>query len=225
MSEVVPNPAPFDALIDDIVDAVLDCDAPRAVQLARAAIAMHVPVEQVLADGLAGGLREAADMYRRQEVYLVDMFNAARTVDEALVDLAAEIADARASLPHRGTVVVGVIAPNIQDMGKRLLAIMLRAHGHDVVDLGANVPPEVFIQAARDHGAAALAVTVMTNDGIPQLERLLVGRRAQADLNGLLVLCGGAAITPGIAEALGARYGRDAAQAIGIIGEHADAQG
>lgn len=207
-------------MIDELIDAVLDYNAPRAVQLARDAVAAGVPMVTVLRDGLAGGLREAAEMYGRQELYLVDLFNAARTVDEVLVTLAPEIAAAAPSLPHGGTVVVGVIAPNIQDMGKRLLAIMLRAHGHEVVDLGANVPPERFMEAVTEHAAPVVAVTVMTNDGVPQLERLVGGLRAQLDDGNLLVLCGGAAVSPAIAEALGIRYGRDAGQAIELIGEH-----
>lgn len=207
-------------LLDDVFDAVLDYDAARAVELARGGIAVGIPVDEILADGVIPALAQIVDQYGRGECYLVDLFNGGRVVDEVLAALAPELEATRAGRTSSGTVVLGLIAPNVQEMGKNIVAIMLRGYGFDVVDLGTNVPPERFAEAVAEQDADVVAVSVMTDAGIPALARLLDLLRAGGLTDGRLVMCGGAATTPEIAAQLGVRRGRDAAGAVALVREH-----
>ena len=208
------------ALLDDVFDAVLAYDTPHVVELARTGIAMGIPVDEVLSDGVSAALAEIVAMYGRGEAYLADLFNGGRVVDEVLAALAPELETARAGRPSTGTIVVGLIAPNVQEMGKNIVAIMLRGYGFDVVDLGTSVPPERFAEAVVEHDADVVAVSVMTDAGIAGLARLLDILRAERLLGGRLVMCGGAAATPEVAARLGIRRGRDAAGAVELVREH-----
>lgn len=209
-----------DALLGDLADAVVDYDADDAVALARMGIAQGIPVGDIVANGLAAGLGEVVDAYERRERYLVDLFNAGRVMDAALAVLAPDIERARAEGPPARTVVVGLLAPNVQDLGKNIVALLLRGRGLDVVDLGSSVQPERFVAAVEERAPDAVSVTVMTNEAIPGLARLVGALRAAGLLEGRLVMCGGAAASADVAASLGIRYGETAGEAVAMVREH-----
>ena len=117
-----------------------------------------------------------------------------------------------------GTIVIATVAGDIHDIGKNLVALMLKNYGFDVIDLGKDVPSEKIIEVAKEHDAdiiglsALMTTTMMEMKNVVQLKND-AGIRAK-------VIIGGAVITPSFAEEIGADgYSTDAQDAVRLVKE------
>jgi methanogenic corrinoid protein MtbC1 len=123
-----------------------------------------------------------------------------------------------------GTVIVGLVRGNTQDIGKNLVCLMLKANGYKVIDLGKNVKPEQFIAAAEENAAVAIGMSVMTNSSAVYVQKVVDLLKQQGKLDQYLLMSGGAAINRVNAEQMGTRYGSDANAAVSMVKEHLAAQ-
>jgi methanogenic corrinoid protein MtbC1 len=119
-----------------------------------------------------------------------------------------------------GTIVVGLVRGNTQDIGKNLVCLMLKANGYKVIDLGKNVKPEQFIDTAEKEGAVAIGMSVMTNSSTVYVEKVVEMLKAQGKGDRYLLMMGGAAANRGVAEKFGVRYGLDANAAVSLVKNH-----
>jgi 5-methyltetrahydrofolate--homocysteine methyltransferase len=118
-------------------------------------------------------------------------------------------------VPSRGKVVLGSVKGDLHDIGKNLVGIMLQGAGFEVVDLGIDVPPEKFIEAAIEEGASVIGLSSLltTTMGLMQGVVDLVEERG---LSGQVkVIVGGAPLSQEFAQSIGAdSYAYDAANAV-----------
>ncbi len=118
-------------------------------------------------------------------------------------------------VPSRGKVVLGSVQGDLHDIGKNLVGIMLEGAGFEVVDLGIDVPPEKFIEAAvaEDASIIGLSSLLTTTMNIMKSVVDLVGERGLSDK--LKVIVGGAPLSEEFAQSIGAQdYAYDAANAV-----------
>jgi methylmalonyl-CoA mutase cobalamin-binding domain/chain len=120
----------------------------------------------------------------------------------------------------RGTVVIGVIEGDTHDIGKNMVRIMFETGGFNVIDLGRDVPPQRFVDTAREAKADIIALSTLmttTMEGMGTVVRLL----DEADIrNGIKVMVGGGPISPGFAKRIGADgYAVNAAEAVKVARE------
>jgi 5-methyltetrahydrofolate--homocysteine methyltransferase len=113
------------------------------------------------------------------------------------------------------TVVLGTVSGDLHDIGKNLVGIMLEGAGFEVVDLGVDVPPEKFIEAARDNNADIIGLSALITTTMARMKDV-VSNVAASGLNGKTkVLIGGAPVTQEYADEIGADgYAPDAAHAM-----------
>jgi methanogenic corrinoid protein MtbC1 len=123
-----------------------------------------------------------------------------------------------------GTVVVGLVRGNTQDIGKNLVCLMLKANGFNVIDLGKNVKPEQFIKTAEENDAIAIGMSVMTNSSTVYAEKTkqLLEEKGLGDK--YLLMFGGAAANVGLAREMGLEYGLDANAAVELVKERVEKQ-
>jgi len=120
-------------------------------------------------------------------------------------------------VPSRGTVVIGTVEGDLHDIGKNLVGIMLRGSGYEVVDLGNNVTPDAFVDAARRRAAAVVGMSALLTTTMPGMGRVIAALRA-AGLDEVKTMVGGAAVSEAFAREIGAdAYGYDAARACEIV--------
>jgi methylmalonyl-CoA mutase cobalamin-binding domain/chain len=116
-------------------------------------------------------------------------------------------------------IVLGLVRGNTQDIGKNLVSLMLTANGYDVVDLGKNVKPEEFFEAAEKEDADIIAMSVMTNSSISYVEKTLDALRAAGVRDKCGIMFGGASANAKLGEGLGIFYGADANDAVAYVKE------
>jgi corrinoid protein of di/trimethylamine methyltransferase len=201
----------FDAMRQSIVDG----DADRSSALAEQALAQGVAPLAAIDEGFVPGITYVGEQFAAGEMFLPDMMLAARAMQRAVDVLEPEMKRQATERHVLGRVVIGTVKGDIHEIGKNLVAMMLTASGFEVHDLGVDVAPERFVEAAREAradivGVSALLTTTMTG------QRTVVEALADAGLRpGVKVMVGGAPVTRAWADEIGADgYGEDAVGAV-----------
>jgi corrinoid protein of di/trimethylamine methyltransferase len=197
--------------------SVIDGDADVAAELARKALAAGVSPLAAIDEGYAQGMHDVGEQFRCGDMYLPDMMLAARAMQKAIGILEPEMLARSAQRRILGRVVIGTAKGDIHEIGKNLVGLMLTASGFEVHDLGVDVAPERFVEKVREVkanvvGISALLTTTMVG------QRAVIQALADAGLrDGVKVIVGGAPVTRGWADEIGADgYGEDAVGAVAI---------
>jgi len=211
---------PKDRLLAAMAEAVVAGDKAAAVALAEKALSAGLDLPEVIEKGYIPGIRRVGELWKSGEYFLPELIAGAESMKAAMTVLKPALGAAGANELSRGKVVIGTIEGDIHDIGKNLVSAMLSANGFDVLDLGADVKPAKFIEAAQQTGAnficlSALLTTTMLN------QRRLIEMLKEGGLRGRFkVLVGGAPVTRQWAEDIGADgYGENALAAVKLAVE------
>jgi corrinoid protein of di/trimethylamine methyltransferase len=206
-----------DELFAALRQAVIDGDAPQAAALAQRALDTGVAPLAAIEEGLVPGLSWVGEEFGRGELFLPDMMLAARAMERAMAILEPELQAQSAQRHVVGRVVIGTVEGDIHEIGKNLVGMMLSTSGFEVHDLGVNVAPGRFLEAAREHdadivGVSALLTTTMAG------QRTVVEAMAAAGLRDRVkVIVGGAPASDSWAKEIGADgYSEDAIGAVAL---------
>ncbi len=177
-------------------------DAPGVAQLTRAAITEGVEPRVILDSGLIAGMNVVGARFKSHEIYLPDVLLAAKAM-YAGMDLLKPLM-IRDGIPSRGRVVMGTVQGDMHDIGKNLVSIMLRGAGFEVVDLGKDVPPERFIQAAIESNAGVIGLSALLTTTMPGMRRVVELARERQLQGKTRVIVGGAPLSREYARDIGA---------------------
>ena len=201
--------------LDRLQQAVIEGQAAEAVAEATRGLEEGVAAESLLHDGLMAAMRRVGQLFEEGEIYVPEMLVSAHAMRSALEVLRPHLVeqDVRSS----GRVAIGTVKGDLHDIGKNLVAMMLQGSGFEVVDLGADVYPERFVQAAHDGadviGMSALLTTTMTN--MPEVVQAI---RDAGLRDRVRIVVGGAPITQTYADEIGADgYAKDASSAVRLV--------
>jgi methylmalonyl-CoA mutase cobalamin-binding domain/chain len=198
----------------------MDYDGEKAIEWTQKGIDRGMSAQDIVFDGLSLGMKIVGDMYERNERFVTDMLKAAKTMDKAMPLLTPLLESSGSGEGPTGTVVVGLVRGNTQDIGKNLVCLMLKANGYKVIDLGKNVKPEQFIATAEENNAVAIGMSVMTNSSAVYVQKVVDTLTEQGKRDRFLLMSGGAAINRVNAEQMGTKYGSDANAAVSMVKDH-----
>jgi 5-methyltetrahydrofolate--homocysteine methyltransferase len=197
--------------------AVIDGDPAAATKLAQDALAAGVAPLDAIEQGFVPGLSWVGEQFGAGELFLPDMMLAARAMQRAVAVLEPEMQRRSTVRAVAGRVVIGTVKGDIHEIGKNLVGMMLSTQGFEVHDLGVDVAPERFVEAAREHdadivGVSALLTTTMAG------QRTVVEALAEAGLRPRVkVMVGGAPASAQWATEIGADgYSEDAIGAVAL---------
>jgi len=204
-----------DELFAKLTNSLVDGDPDAAASLTREGLVAGLEPMAIIRQGLMPGMDIVGQKFSDGEYFLPDLIIAAEGMKMAMELLEPELRARQQTLETAGVVVIGTVKGDIHEIGKSLVATMLSANGFTVYDLGVDVPKEAFIAKIKETGAnilgmSALLTTTMTQqrEVIKALEE--AGLRAQVK-----VMVGGAPVTKGWAEEIGADdYAEDAMGAV-----------
>ena len=194
----------YEDLLAAMRQSIADGDQDAATATANQAIEEGLDPLVAIDEGYVPGLSYVGSCFSSGEMFLPDMMLAARAMNAAMAVLKPELARRSQERSVRGRVVIGTVKGDIHEIGKNLVGTMLSASGFEVVDLGVDVAPERFVDAAREHsadivGVSALLTTTMTG------QRTVVESLAAAGMRpGVKVIVGGAPVTRAWAAEIGA---------------------
>ena len=169
---------------------------------------------EIVEQGLVPGMSAIGEKFKNNEVFVPEMLIAARAMKECMAILEPLLADA--GIKPKYTAVIGTVQGDLHDIGKNLVAMMLKGANFGIVDLGTNVPPEKFVAAAQEHNAQLVCLSALLTTTMPAM-RTTVQAVRDAGLAAVKVLVGGAPVTQDFCNEIGADgYSQDAASAVDL---------
>jgi 5-methyltetrahydrofolate--homocysteine methyltransferase len=162
---------------------------------------------------MTSAMDEIGRRFSANEIYVPEMLISARAMKESVALLEPLLAEA--GIRPEFTAVIGTVKGDLHDIGKNLVAMMWKGANIEVIDLGANVPPERFVEAARVHNANLVGLSALLTTTMVGM-RDVVTALAAAGLPAKVVV-GGAPLTQAFADQIGAHgYAPDAASAVEV---------
>lgn len=197
---------------ESLFEAICKGDRNTVTDLVQNALDGGDDVVDLLNNSMIPAMREMGDRFSRSDVYVPDMLIAARAMQSGL-DL---IAPQLASSGHKSVakVCIGTVKGDLHDIGKNLVAMMLKGAGYEVIDLGVDCDVNQF-QEAVDDGADAVLCSALLTTTMPYMKAVVEHFKERSDVK---VVIGGAPVTQQYAEEIGADgYGPDANQAVKVL--------
>jgi 5-methyltetrahydrofolate--homocysteine methyltransferase len=194
-----------------LTEAIEAGDRASAVRITREAVEEGLDPRTVLA-AMTAAMEVIGTRFQCQEIYVPEMLISARAMKEATAVLEPVLVQAGIRPEHAA--VIGTIKGDLHDIGKNLVGMMWKGANIEVIDLGTNVTPERFVEAATEHGAHIVGISALLTTTMVGMKDVVAAIRA-ADLPDVKVIVGGAPVTQEFADQIGADgYASDAASAV-----------
>ena len=202
-------------LLQQIAEKLIRGKAPEVKELVQQAIDAGLSANDILNGGLVAGMAVVGDKFKKNEFYVPEVLIAARAM-KAGMELLRPLLVA-AGVEPKGTVCIGTVKGDLHDIGKNLVAMMLEGAGFRIVDLGVNVAPETFVAAAQENNAQLVALSALLTTTMGSMKTTIDALREAGVRDSVKVMVGGAPLTQGFADEIGADgYSPDAASAVDL---------
>jgi 5-methyltetrahydrofolate--homocysteine methyltransferase len=196
-----------------LADAVINGDQNTALEITKAAIEEGMAAKDVLDNGLIAGMDTVGALFKKNEIYIPEVLIAARAMKMAMEVLEPELV--KAGVKPVGKLLIGTVQGDLHDIGKNLVAMMLKGAGFQVIDLGVDVGPEKFVEQVKAANAQLIGISALLTTTMPGMEKTI---KALKDAGiPVKVMIGGAPVTQDYADKIGADgYAPDAASAVDL---------
>jgi corrinoid protein of di/trimethylamine methyltransferase len=205
--------APYMPDLNRLNDAILNGDVNTAVAATREALAEGQPAIDIISGHMIPAMDEVGRRFECEEYFVPELLLSARAMKAAMELLRPLLAE-QGSKPT-GRVVIGTVKGDLHDIGKNLVASMLEGGGFGVIDLGANVTPEKFVDAVRESDAQLVCLSALLTVTMPSMKLTIDALQGAGLRDRVKVLVGGAPVTKHFADEIGADgYGENATAAV-----------
>ncbi len=168
------------------------------------------PAEDVLNQGLLQAMNEVGQRFKANEIFVPEVLVAARAMKAGTEVLKPHLVEA--GVQAIGTAIMGTVKGDLHDIGKNLVIMMLEGAGFNVIDAGVDVSPEKFVELAREHNAHIVGLSALLTTTMPSMKNTVEKMRGEGVTAKIII--GGAPVTQGYCESIGADgYSDDAAAA------------
>ena len=198
------------------LDSLLSGDTEAVVKRTREALDAGTAAEDVLKEGLIPAMGEVGEKFRNGEVYIPEVMLAARAMKGAM-DVLKPILT-RSSGAAAGKVVIGTVKGDLHDIGKNLVVMMMEGGGFEVVDLGADVSAERFVDAIRSHRPAFVGFSALLTTTMKEMRQTILALETAGIRKDVRVIVGGAPVTERFAREICADgYAPDATSVVAMM--------
>ncbi len=199
----------------ELYDAILTGNAKKAEEVTKAALEANVDPSELLSKYMIPAMDEVGKRFECNEYFVPELLIAARAMKTALQLLTPKLAASGAKA--KGRVVIGTVQGDLHDIGKNLVASMLEGGGFEVVDLGVDVPPQKFIEAAKEKEGTIIAMSALLTTTMTQMKTVIKSLVDGGLRDKVRVMIGGAPITQQYADEIGADgYSDNASGAVAL---------
>jgi 5-methyltetrahydrofolate--homocysteine methyltransferase len=201
--------------LEKLYTAVLEGDAKTSAAITQQALDEGVQPMTLVTDTMVPAMDEAGRRFEAEEYFVPELLLAARAMKAAMALIRPLLVASGAK--SAGRVAVGTVKGDLHDIGKNLVASMLEGGGFEVLDLGADVAPEKFIEAVKEKGAQVVCLSALLTVTMPAMKTTIEALKQAGVRGSVKVLVGGAPVTAQYASEIGADgYGENANSAVAL---------
>lgn len=208
----------YKEFLERIKKAIIDGNKEESASLAQKAVAEKLNLLEVIEKGFVPGIQTAGELWEKGEFFLPELITSAECMKTSMDIFEPALRKAKLETKNKGKIIIGTVEGDIHDIGKNLVASLLSANGFSVIDLGADVKLERFLNRALEEDAqficlSALLTTTML--GQRKLIQMAIERNIRIRFK---ILVGGAPVTQRWADEIGADgYAENAMAAVRLV--------
>jgi methanogenic corrinoid protein MtbC1 len=200
-----------ESYLDRLKECVASLDVEGIVRICREALAAGIAPPRIL-DGMARGMDVVGAKYEAGEYFLAELIMAGETMTAGMKVIEPLLKEG--TLEKVGSI-IGTASGDIHDIGKNIVAMLMRAEGFGVVDLGVDVSADRFVQALRAHKPDILAMSALLTIAMPEMETVIRKVEESQLRRNVIIVTGGAFVTEDFAKRIGAdAYGPTAVSGV-----------
>jgi 5-methyltetrahydrofolate--homocysteine methyltransferase len=199
----------------ELYNAILTGNAKKAEEVTKAALAAKVDPTELVQKYMIPAMDEVGKRFECNEYFVPELLIAARAMKTSLELITPLLAEIGAE--PVGRVVIGTVQGDLHDIGKNLVASMLEGGGFQVIDLGVDVPPERFVEAAKEKDGTIVALSALLTTTMTMMKNVIQALEKAGVRRKTKVMIGGAPITQQYADEIGADgYSDNASAAVAL---------
>lgn len=188
--------------LNEICTAVEQGKGKRVRELVNQAVAEGMPVKTILDEGLILAMSNIGEKFRKNEVYVPEMLVAARAMSMGLSIL--EPLLTASGVQPIGKVVIGTVRGDLHDIGKNLVAMMMKGMGATVFDLGVDVADHTYVEKAEEVGADIICLSALLTTTMPAIGEVIKDFEKSGIRDKYYIMVGGAPVSQAFADQIGA---------------------
>ncbi|MBE6387131.1 MAG: 5-methyltetrahydrofolate--homocysteine methyltransferase [Lentisphaerae bacterium] len=186
--------------------AVMVGNSPAVAKLCDEALAGGFPLQDLVDKVLISAITEVGEKYSRKEYFLPQLIRSAEAMQAAMAHLEKEMATGGNSGKKKTPVIIATVKGDIHDIGKNIVAVMLKNYDFEVIDLGKDVPAETIIAKAKEYNVKAVLLSALMTTTMGNM-REVVELARQSGCADIKFIVGGAVVDDTFAKSIGAHYG------------------
>ena len=205
-----------EAVFEKAKQSIIEADEDMALEALAEAEAEGLDLVELLSHGYSAGMKELGDLFGMGEIFLPELIFATEVMKTASAEIEGKMD--MSEVKAAGTLVIGTVEGDVHDIGKGIVASLVKTNGVEVIDLGREVPAQAFVDAAIEHnaqfvGSSALLTTTMT------VQKDIEDALKEAGIRDKVkTMVGGAPVTGRWADKIGAdQYCEDASDTVNYI--------
>ncbi|MFC1864347.1 cobalamin-dependent protein [Chloroflexota bacterium] len=191
----------LETILGNIRQNLIEGQTQQLKESVQGALNKGVAAEEILNQGLISGMEVLGQQFEKKEAYVPDLLLAARAMMAVMEILEPQLVKAKAQA-IKAKVVIGTVQGDMHNIGKNLVIIMLKGAGLEVTDLGIDVPPQEFVDAAKE-GTKLVCMSALLATSLPFMKTTIEALH-EAGLGEVKTMVGGATVTRAYAQSIGA---------------------
>lgn len=202
----------MEELLEKIAKELITGNETEVKRLAQEALDKGANAREIIDNGLLAGMDVVGKRFKAGDMFIPEVLKCARCMHGAMDILKPLLAEG--DMAGAGTVVIGTVEGDLHDIGKNLVAMMLQGAGFKVIDLGANIKPQDFVEAVKEHNPDIVGMSALLTTTMPKMEETIKALTEAGIRDQIKIMAGGAPVTKDFVNKIGGdAYGANAASA------------
>lgn len=199
-------------------------DSAAVKELLRKALSMKIAPESILNSGLIKGMETVGKKFKANEVFIPEVLIASRAMKSAMDVIKPYLLESEEL--SSGKIVLGTVKGDLHDIGKMVVSIALEREGYDIIDIGIDVPKEVFLETIRKENPDILGMSALLTTTMYYMREVVDIIRIARLKKDVKIIIGGAPVTQSFADEIGADgYAPDAESTVALVKSFLDKKG
>ena len=200
-------------LLGKMAESLIAGKIDEVVDLTKEALDGGAAPADILDQGLLAGMDVVGQRFKAEEMFIPEVLRCAKCMHGAMEILRPLLEETGAE--SIGTLIIGTVKGDLHDIGKNLVGMMFEGAGFDVVDIGIDKEPQVFVDAIKEHNATLIGMSALLTTTMPKMGETINAIKEAGIRDQVKILVGGAPITAAFSEEIGADgYASNAASAV-----------
>lgn len=201
---------------DALFQAVVKGRKEKVLELVKERMGEGAEAQKIIDESLIPAINHVGELFDKQIYYLPQLIASAEAM-EGGIGILEPVLEQNSSGQSLGTIVIATVEHDIHDIGKNLVALMLKNYGYNVIDLGKDVPAETIVAKAKEVDADIIGLSALMTTTMMEMKKVIA--LAKEEKVRAKIIIGGAVITQGFADEIGADgYSKDAQEAVVLVG-------